>query len=491
MDGLPHSGRVAGFPVTRRVAGLATAHLVLAATLVSATPPGGAGSATLAELVGFSAAFALVGLLPLQLGLRRGAGSVTLVEAVLVTAVFTLPPVAVVATAAVGEALAAATWGTRPPGVAWAAARSAGAAAVAGTAFAALDPAGPLDAGSWVAAAAAAGAFASVTFASNAAAASASGRLSVDEFVRRAVTTVGVAAGIATATGLAAVVLSEAHPLAPVLLSPMAAVVVAGSRRQVHTRAALRHQLDLNDEKSEFVAAVSHDLRTPLTAALASIDTIQRLSGDLAPDMTAELLERAGEHGRRLQRLVEQLLLVAAAEHGTVDVAEEPVDLDELADRAAADLSRATGRRVVVAARSGAGPVLADADKVWRIVVNLVENAAKYAPTGPVELVVAAGDGTIDLAVADRGPGVPEAQRARIFDRFVHIDPAAGGRVDGTGLGLYLGRRLAEVMGGSLDVENRGGGGAVFCLRLPRRPPAALPTPTRPRSAPRPLTALA
>jgi two-component system sensor histidine kinase KdpD len=475
---------VAGCTVTGRVAGLATAHLLVAAALLTGATAEGAVRTDLAELVGFTAAFALVGLLPLQLGLRRGAGAVTLVEAVLVTAVFSLPPVAVAGTAALGGALAAATWGERPGDVTWAAARSAGAASVAAAAFAVLDAGGPLDPGSWLAAGAAAAAFAAVNFASTAAV-SAAGRRSFDEAVRAALSTVAAATGIATATGLAAVVLAEANPLAPVLLTPMAGVVIAESQRQVRARAALRHQLDLNDEKSEFVAAVSHDLRTPLTAALASIETIQRLSGHIEPEMTGELLERAGEQGRRLQRLVEQLLLVTAAEHGAVEIVHEPVDPAALARRAATELAGATGRRVVVTGRSSEGLVLLDPDKVWRIVVNLVENAAKYAPAGPIELSVTGTGEWLELTVADRGPGVPADLRSRIFERFVHVDPADGGTVEGTGLGLYLCRRLALLMGGTLDVADRTGGGAVFVVRLPRRTPTepALPGPAPPAPA--------
>jgi signal transduction histidine kinase len=119
------------------------------------------------------------------------------------------------------------------------------------------------------------------------------------------------------------------------------------------------------------------------------------------------------------------------------------------------------------------GTVVSDADKLRRIVANLVENAAKYAPEGPIDVDVTRADGALHLTVADRGPGVPAEDRERVFERFVQLDQSSTRRNGGTGLGLYLCRKLAGALGGSLTVEEAAGGGACFRLTLPTEEPAA------------------
>jgi signal transduction histidine kinase len=123
--------------------------------------------------------------------------------------------------------------------------------------------------------------------------------------------------------------------------------------------------------------------------------------------------------------------------------------------------------RVVVAEAPELGVLVTDEDKVQRVLTNLVENALKYAPEGAIEVAGRRSpDGTL-LTVSDHGPGIPPAERERIFERFVQLDQSSTRRQGGTGLGLYLCRQLATVLNGRLELEDTPGGGCTFTLVLP------------------------
>src|SRR5262249_38596380 len=148
---------------------------------------------------------------------------------------------------------------------------------------------------------------------------------------------------------------------------------------------ALARQIDLNRQKSDFVAAVSHELRTPLGVMLGSVHTLERLDGRITEEQRAQLFDMTIDQGGRLQRLIDELLLVAAAEHADVQVELEHVELEELF--ASVELAtKASTKGRVVSTISGGGTILSDVAKIERILLNLVENAAKYAPEGPIEL---------------------------------------------------------------------------------------------------------
>jgi signal transduction histidine kinase len=111
-----------------------------------------------------------------------------------------------------------------------------------------------------------------------------------------------------------------------------------------------------------------------------------------------------------------------------------------------------------------------DEGKVRQIVANLVENAIKYAPEGPIQVTVDRLDDRVAVSVRDHGPGIPVADRERVFERFVQLDQSSTRRAGGTGLGLYLCRRMAETIGAELTLAAGDGGGAVFTLSLPLAP---------------------
>ena len=248
-----------------------------------------------------------------------------------------------------------------------------------------------------------------------------------------------------------------------------ATMAIGNARLLTEVEEALRQQVDLNRQKGDFVAAVSHELRTPLTSMLASVGTILRLDDRLDGERRNRMLEMAKDQGLRLKRLIEELLTVAAAEHTGMEVRDELVDVHRLLSDVRNELQQVTAGRVVLDVDPGATEVVSDRLKLQQILLNLVENAGKYAPDGPVEVHASRVDGELRFAVRDHGPGIPPGDRTRVFERFVQLDQSSTRRNGGTGLGLYLCRQLAEALGGRLVLDEAPGGGCVFTLGLPLR----------------------
>ena len=255
-----------------------------------------------------------------------------------------------------------------------------------------------------------------------------------------------------------------------------AALAITNARLYAEVEEALRHQVDLNRQKAEFVAAVSHELRTPLASVLGSVQTIRRLGDRLTTEDVDQLLDAALGQGARLRRLIEDLLLVAAAEHRTMRGQQSPVEVEGLLAQLRVQFSTLEGAgRVAVAPAQELGVLSTDEDKLQRVLTNLVENALKYAPAGPIEVAAQRRDATTSFTVSDHGPGIPEADRERVFERFVQLDQSSTRRQGGTGLGLHLCRNVVALLGGTLVVGGRGDGspGAVFTVTLPDAGPAA------------------
>jgi len=254
-----------------------------------------------------------------------------------------------------------------------------------------------------------------------------------------------------------------------------AALVVANALLYEEVDAALRRELDMNRQKSEFVAAVSHELRTPLTTVMGTVSTMQRLGARLEGPTQQKLLDRALEQGERLRRLIDELLLVAATEHSGLRADLAPADVGRIVEDAAAGLPGGGGRVQLDLAPCAA--LVTDGEKVRRIVTNLMENALKYAPTGPITVDLRCDSRYLALAVGDHGPGIPSADRERVFEPFVQLDQSSTRRQGGTGLGLHLCRQLAQLLDGRLDLDETPGGGCRFTLTLPVTSRPAVPLP--------------
>lgn len=241
---------------------------------------------------------------------------------------------------------------------------------------------------------------------------------------------------------------------------------------------------ELSRLQQRFVADVSHELRTPLTTVRMAADVLYdaREQFDPATSRSAELLHT--EIGR-FEALLLDLLEISRFDAGVAALDVEATDVAGLVERVADALARtAADDGVEIVVRRPRDPVIADVDprRVQRIVRNLVVNAVEHAESQPVDVIVAATDSTVLVAVRDHGVGLSADQAEHVFDRFWRADPARARRHGGTGLGLAIAQEDTALHGGQLDVDGRLGDGALFRLLLPRHDGQAvddLPSPLR------------
>jgi signal transduction histidine kinase len=224
--------------------------------------------------------------------------------------------------------------------------------------------------------------------------------------------------------------------------------------------------------KNTFLAAVSHELRSPLTSILGLAITLER-SPELVETDRADLLQRLADNARKLDRLLKDLLDIDRLNRGIVGPQQRDTDLAALATGTLGSLEVLADRRVEVVVEPVS--ISVDAPKVERIVENLLMNAVRHtAPDRRIWLMVEAVEGGALIAVEDDGPGVPIEMRDEIFEPF-RQGPTTSPHAPGTGIGLSLVSRFAELHGGRAWVEDRVGGGASFRVFLPASGPASGP----------------
>jgi two-component system, OmpR family, sensor histidine kinase KdpD len=220
--------------------------------------------------------------------------------------------------------------------------------------------------------------------------------------------------------------------------------------------------------RTALLAAVSHDLRSPIASAKAAITSLRSEDIDWDDADTAELLATADESLDRLTRLVGNLLDMSRLQAGALSLFPKPSGLDEIVARSLDDLGPA-GREIMVDVPDTLPAVRADPAILERIVVNLTENALRYSPAGKPPLLAASALGdTVELRVVDRGPGIPEGDRERMFVPFQRLGDTDN--TTGVGLGLALARGLTEAMDGTLTAEDTPGGGLTMTISLPAAP---------------------
>jgi signal transduction histidine kinase len=223
--------------------------------------------------------------------------------------------------------------------------------------------------------------------------------------------------------------------------------------------------------KDEFVALISHDLRTPLTSVMGYIELA--LDDELEPPLDTErraYLEVVERSSHRLLRLVDDLLFVARLQAGRLDLTPTVLDLSALAGQAATEARRRAEAKGVELVFEDDGPVPIDGDRgrLFQLLDNLVSNAIKFTPEGGRIEVCVSRNGAAVLEVRDTGVGFTDAEAGRVFERFFRTDKAVEGQVPGTGLGLFIAQAIAEAHGGTISATPRDGGGAVFRIELPR-----------------------
>lgn len=256
----------------------------------------------------------------------------------------------------------------------------------------------------------------------------------------------------------------ELHVESVSSLAGAAALVLSQLGRYEQAAELSRRMSEIAQMKTDFVSVVSHELRSPLTSIIGSLDTIAKPG--LPADASAELLESARRQAGRLQRLIEDLLMVSRIDRHAVPISPEDIELGTFLRETASTVT-AVGTANIERSVDGF-VVRGDPDHLGRVFINLLENAGKYAPGSPVELVAENTDGgRVAISVVDHGEGIPAEARDRIFERFTQLERADTRTRGGTGLGLSVVRGLVEAMDGSVSVSETPGGGATFTVELP------------------------
>ena len=247
--------------------------------------------------------------------------------------------------------------------------------------------------------------------------------------------------------------------------APVAPEGGGGAVLVLHDITDLRHA---DQVRRDFVANVSHELRTPLTAIRGYVEALQ--DEPEQRESTRRFLEVIGRHSARMERLVVDLLRLARLDARQETLDRGHSDIRQIFNAVVADLRPAIDakrQRVAIDVADDAVDVLADPAKLHDVIRNLVENAVNYSPDGAeLQLSAVRQDGSFVVRVADSGPGIPEDDLTRVFERFYRVDKSRG-RPGGTGLGLAIVKHLVELHGGTVTAANRPGGGALLTVALP------------------------
>ena len=256
------------------------------------------------------------------------------------------------------------------------------------------------------------------------------------------------------------------HHTPTLVVAATLSVIVALLGVFVFVQQRRAHRLAM--QRVSFVNRVSHELRTPLTNMLLNLDVVQ----DALPEPDAPYAPRltlVREEAGRLARLIENVLTFSRREQGTLKIRASECHPREVVDAILTQFAAAFARRGITVTREHEGddaPCVLDADALSQIVANLFSNIEKYAPNAPAHVRTSLRDNAFSLTVSDGGPGIPAAERDRIFEPFARVDDSVTAGVTGTGLGLSIARDLAERMGGRLRLE-ASETGASFHLQVP------------------------
>jgi PAS domain S-box-containing protein len=245
---------------------------------------------------------------------------------------------------------------------------------------------------------------------------------------------------------------------------PACCIIVARDITQTH---------ELDRMKDEFVSMVSHELRTPLTPILGWATTLLENGSRLSPDQQRDAYQAILRQGQRLRDLIFNLLEASKIETGNITSKIGVFDAGQLARRVFQEAVESWPSRQI---RLNVAPDLrmASGDEWFaeRILVNMLSNAIKYAPADlPIEVNVVSRASTIDVSVADQGPGIPRYLHDQVFDRFARF--SSDNTQAGSGLGLYIAKRLAEHMGSKISLDSDENKGATFTLHLRTAPALA------------------
>jgi signal transduction histidine kinase len=254
-------------------------------------------------------------------------------------------------------------------------------------------------------------------------------------------------------------------------LANHASVSVQNARLIEQLEESLAHLTEMNRLKDDFVAAVSHELRTPLTSIQGYVKTLLRPNVVWPADQQRDFMETIDRQADRLRNLIEDLLTVSRieADRDAPDLAS--ISLPAISQQIAEDRGATQTHSITIDFTEGFPEVLTDESMIHQIISNLIDNAVKYTGAGSTITIGGRVEGSSAvISIKDEGEGIPEDLHDKIFDRFYQVDQSSTRQVGGTGLGLYICRKLALAVGGHLWLESSSPEGSVFSLRVPLRP---------------------
>jgi two-component system phosphate regulon sensor histidine kinase PhoR len=234
------------------------------------------------------------------------------------------------------------------------------------------------------------------------------------------------------------------------------------------------HDRRLEDLRSQFVATISHELRTPLASLHGAAMTLRE--HDLPAQTQDDLLEMIAEQSNRLANLVEEILVAGQLDSGSLSVVADKFDPEELVRGVVATARPRVGDETTidVAIPPLVPKVHGDGERTRQVMLNLLDNAIKYSPSGGrIEVGLEPLGDRLRFSVHDEGLGIPVGEQERIFDKFYRLDPDQRRGIGGTGLGLYICRELVRSMHGRIWVESEPANGTTFAFELPAEPLAA------------------
>jgi signal transduction histidine kinase len=237
---------------------------------------------------------------------------------------------------------------------------------------------------------------------------------------------------------------------------------------------------ELNRRKDEFLANISHELRTPAATIRLVASTLERTGPLLSPAELTAIYETLGRRSAHLTELIEDLLEEAIADAGRTRLTLAPLDWWASVARWAENTELQSGRAVILDLPTDPVAGIGDSVKLERTVSNLLSNAAKFSSDdSPIKLSMRADGDVVEIVVSDRGIGIPAEELSNIFDRFHQVDSSTTRVTGGFGIGLSLARHFVEAHGGTLTVASQLGEGSAFTMRVPLSPPTTTDAPKR------------
>jgi two-component system sensor histidine kinase KdpD len=263
-------------------------------------------------------------------------------------------------------------------------------------------------------------------------------------------------------------VYSELDLRALTVFAEHAAIAINNARLYQRERESSERLEEMDAQRREFLAVVTHDLKAPLTSILGYVRLLLELGEAASVEQAQQFAEVIERQGRRMLDMIEQLVVASSLDEGAPVLSREPIDLGHVVGEQVNLLRGLLGsRHVEVKIPSGLPTVYGDRQAIEQIVANLMDNAVKYSPDGsPIEVHVHPTEDEMLVTVSDQGPGIPGDLLPHVFERFRRGDVAASGSV---GLGLFIVRSLTQGHGGRVWVENADRGGTKVTFTLPLR----------------------